>query len=426
MADQRPLSHQQVEQLLAVYRDLSSQEKTAVAEHLAACQDCASLAQENRQIDAVLKQATWKRPDPRLSDNFYQAVERDGRSWFQTFSRLGGQFAGIAVLALVVFSAWLVLRSGSNQTPVEEPTVTAAPVTAVDSGMPLSFRYSLTETVSLFALGPEGSYLATTAENNIVKIWEASSGNQLHSLKEEPFSIESLAFTPNGVNLLARDTDGQFHRWLAYNGAYQRTFNGAQSEPGTPFALSNTTLALITAENELELWSLTGNRPRKTIKTTGTPITSLTISPDGQMIAAVLQHGTIFVWNQYGDVVGTFTPSQETVIGLAISNNGKVIAANQGNSFQLRQENAFRYQLPPNPSPASGDIITIRFLSEDQFLMVGYEEGFLQSWNTSSGELVKTFQSDPAVQAAIGLTRNGFLYATLDSQGLLSIWERTE
>jgi WD40 repeat protein len=144
------------------------------------------------------------------------------------------------------------------------------------------------------------------------------------------------------------------------------------------------------------------------------------------MVAAVLQHGTIFVWNQYGDVVGTFTASQETVLGLAISNNGKVIAANQGNSFQLRQENAFRYQLPPNPSPASGDIITIRFFSEDQFLMVGYEAGFLQTWNVNTGEYVKTFQSDPAVQAAIGLTRNGFLYATLDSQGLLSIWERTE
>ncbi|MFZ0545467.1 MAG: zf-HC2 domain-containing protein, partial [Candidatus Promineifilaceae bacterium] len=103
MADRNPsLTHRQIEQLLAVYRDLSEQEKTAVTQHLATCPDCARLAEENRQFDGLLKRTAWKQPAPRLSENFYQVIEADGRSWFQLVSHLSGQLAGIAVLGLVV------------------------------------------------------------------------------------------------------------------------------------------------------------------------------------------------------------------------------------------------------------------------------------------------------------------------------------
>jgi hypothetical protein len=68
----------------------------------------------------------------------------------------------------------------------------------------------------------------------------------------------------------------------------------------------------------------------------------------------------------------------------------------------------------------------MRFVSDDQYVMAGYSQGLIQTWQINTGESVKTFYSDQAVQTAIGLTREGFIYATLDSGGRLTIWEKTK
>lgn len=445
MANQRPLTHNQVEQLLAAYRDLLGWEQAAVAEHLATCPDCAKLAEEIRQVDLLLKNTAWKRPDPRLAANFYAAVEKDGRSWLQSLSRLGSQSAGIAVLLLVVLSAWLVFRNRPTQTPVETPTAAAVsttvpaamavpaatavpaaatvPAATTDPGTPLSPRYILTDTVTLFAFSPEGSYLATV-ENGRIHLREGSSGKHYHTISEEIAPIESLAFTPNGVYLIARDTNGRFHRWLAFNGAYQQALNDAQSPVGSSFAVGNTRLVLVTAENDLELWPLSGSRPNLTIETAGTPVSTVAVSPDGQVIAAVFLNDAIVLWDAAGNEISRLVDAPAAASGLVLTNNGRSIAAHQNGSFQVWQENTFRRQLPSQPSSTLGAVVDLLFVSGEEYLMVGYEKGFIQTWNINSGELIRTFYSGPAVQAAIGLIRNGFLYTTLDSQGTLTVWNK--
>jgi WD40 repeat protein len=437
MTNDRPLTHQQTELLLAVYRDLSSPEQAAVAEHLAACKRCSAFAEANRQIDTRLKQSIRQQPDPRLSQNFYNIIETDGRSWYQTFFRLSGQLAGIAVLLVVVLSSWLFLRSGPVQTPIEAPTptvqptvqptaqTTLVPTASPDPGTSLQPLYTMSQTVSLFALSPESSYLAT-ADIGVIKIWDTATGKNLHPIAFEEAPIVALAFTPNGVNLLGQDNNGQFHRWLAFNGSYQRPFEGPKSPVGNPFALGNARLVIVTAENNLELWPLVGNRPTVTIETSGEPIASVAVSADGQSIAVVTQDGSVSLWNEYGKTIETLAEVTDGVSGLVFTNDARQFVTYQENTLQLWQGNNSQQSLSSEDGPAYGAIDQVQFASENQFLMVSYTGGFLQFWDVNTGELVKTFHSQAAVQTAIGLTRNSFLYLTLDSQNLLTVWEKPE
>lgn len=425
----RMLNHKQVEQYLTVYRELSGEERAAVEAHLAVCPDCTRLAEDFRQVDTLLKQTTWKKPPPQMSADFYAAIERDGRSWFQTARRLSGQLAGIAVLALVVLSSWLVLRNSLNQTPAATPTIDVAPTInpaeTSESVTRMDLNYTLTETVSIFSLSPEGSYLAAVDDKGI-RIWQAATGKRLHSLKESDVSLDALAFTPNGVNLLGRDTDGRFHRWLAFSGVYQRTFTGAQSPTGTPFALGNTVLVLVNAENNLEVWSLVGSQPTKSIETDRTPISALAVTADGQKIAAVFQNGTTSIWNQQGKLLETFQSTNETVRGLVFSDDGQRLITYNNNAYQLYQNNPPGFQKTFDPTSNLGTILDMRLASGDQSILTGHAAGNINIWDTSSSNLVKTLHAGPAVQAGIGLTRNGFLYATLDAGGILTIWEIEE
>jgi WD40 repeat protein len=430
------LNHKQVEQYLAIYRELSREERSAVEAHLANCPDCTRLAEEFRQVDTVLKQTTWKKPDPQMSAEFYEAIERDGRSWFQSAQRLSGQLAGITVLALVVLSSWLVLRNSINQAPAAIPTIDTPPTNVVvvpttnpaETSVPvtgLDLNYTLTETVSLFSLSPEGSYLAAV-DNKGIHIWHAATGKRLQTLKESSLSLDALAFTPNGVNLLGRDNNGQFHRWLAFSGAHQRTFTGAQSPVGTPFALGNTILVLVNAENDLEIWPLVGSQPNKWIETDGTPISALAVTADGQKIAAVFQDGTISIWDQSSKQLETFEAAQTAVRGMVFSDDGQKFVLYNNNAYQLFQNDSPGFTKTFEPSSNLGTILDLRFASEDQSILTGHAAGTINVWDSRTSDLVKTLNSGTAVQAAIGLTRNGFLYATLDAEGRLTIWGTTE
>jgi WD40 repeat protein len=427
MANQRPLTHRKTEQLLAIYRDLSIEEKDAVTEHLTTCQQCSAFAESSQQMDTILRKTNWQKPDPRLAANFYNTIEKDGRSWFQNFSHLSGQLAGIAVLLVIVFSTWLVLRSGPIQTPIESATVTAQPTTVVvdspEIGTPLTPLYTLTQTVSIFALSPQGSYLAT-AENNYLKIWDALGGKCLHKIILDTAPLEAMAFTPNGVNLIGRDMNGQFHRWLAFNGSYQKSFVGPQSPLGTPFALGNNTLVVVTADNNLEIWPLVGSEPNHTLLLSGDPITAVSISADGQSVAAVTQDGSLIKWNDYNKTKEELDGAAETR-GLVFTQDGRQFATYQDDAFQLWRDDTVQYHLTPQ-STAFGPVDNVHFASQNQFLMVSYTGGFLEFWDVNTGQLVKTFHSNQAVQTAVGLTRSSFLYLTQNSQGLIQVWEKPE
>jgi WD40 repeat protein len=67
-----------------------------------------------------------------------------------------------------------------------------------------------TAPVTAVALSPQGTWVATASEDGDVRIWDPSSG-QLMQVLPEGASVTSVAFTPNGQDVVSTDTAGRIH-----------------------------------------------------------------------------------------------------------------------------------------------------------------------------------------------------------------------
>jgi nucleoid-associated protein YgaU len=133
--------HAQVAQLLAVYHDLNQAEQCEVDRHVQECTTCAARLAAYRSMDWDLARLADPRPDERLREEFYAAIEgRDRRGrWVHRMGQrlvrlpaLAGQAAELVVLALLIAALGFTLRGWLQSSPAPTPgaSPTHSPVTA--------------------------------------------------------------------------------------------------------------------------------------------------------------------------------------------------------------------------------------------------------------------------------------------------------
>jgi hypothetical protein len=120
--------HRQIEELLAVYDDLSAAQRRQVEQHIRDCETCAARLAAYRTMDRELAALASPQPDERLREGFYAMLEgqshlrqwltrvRDGLAHLSTLERqqrMGYAFmlSSCVLVLLVVFEAAHLLRT---------------------------------------------------------------------------------------------------------------------------------------------------------------------------------------------------------------------------------------------------------------------------------------------------------------------------
>jgi WD40 repeat protein len=101
----------------------------------------------------------------------------------------------------------------------------AAPAPSGGLAVP-ALRWTLgahTEAISALALAPDGRLLATGSRDARVTLWDAATGEALHTLSGHTAHITALAFSPDGAQALSASQDNTLSLWDTASGARLRT-----------------------------------------------------------------------------------------------------------------------------------------------------------------------------------------------------------
>lgn len=142
--------------------------------------------------------------------------------------------------------------------------------------------------------------LATCSpEEGRIQVWRVSDGTLMYTLQQEPFSLCTMAFSPNGHYLTGGVRGTMFWLWRMSDGQLIQAFDTATSPAGSlAFSPDGQVIAAGSYHN-IELWQISDSRRFKRFdwRTEGTEIVyGLAFSPDGRLLASGSSDLKIRLW----------------------------------------------------------------------------------------------------------------------------------
>jgi serine/threonine-protein kinase len=192
------------------------------------------------------------------------------------------------------------------------------------------------------AFSPDGEVLAAASGTGASSLyfWTTDTGKQASGLGKLPGTILDVVFSQDGKLLAAEDNTGAVYLWNLVSRRLKETF-GVVSPVYTAAVLAFSPDSKILAvpvnggaKDQVNLWNLSTNRFVTTLTAPGgSPVTSITFSPDGTMIAISGQNGrTSLLDTTTWKRLATFTdPDSSGVTTAAFSPDSQLLATGDVN-----------------------------------------------------------------------------------------------
>jgi hypothetical protein len=454
--------HHYIQELIAVYDDLSQEEQAQVEAHVGTCAACAALLEVYRVMERQLAGLADTQPDARFRSLFYERLELAGRKgrWFFRLKRVPGLVARTAVLTLIAalfISFWLAIREQGRQPgadpvtvvststatitaqpptvtplPTEKPLLTATPILVwemqqvqqLNNGQGRIGQVALAADGSVFAAaGGEQVQLWQTADWQTVGIWP------MPSLPESIRTINSLALSPEGSQMAAGSLDynGYVVLWQLPDRNYSNLLSThGDAITGLAFSGDGSFLASGTSSNErvARLWRTADGTHQQQFTTDGI-VNGLAFTADGQILAAGTSAGTVWLWQvAEGQLLESWTVEGAWVTAVALHEQVVVAGMLDGRIHLWRVGEREVWQ---EFVVASAAIRRVTFSARGNLLAAAAADGTVMIWQVEATglQLVMEAETADAMSQVIDLTftPEGLLIVTGLPDGTIEIWQ---
>jgi WD40 repeat protein/serine/threonine protein kinase len=183
--------------------------------------------------------------------------------------------------------------------------------------------------VNELSFSPNGTRLASAADDNMVRLWNTETGEEVAVLKGHTHSVTGVATSPDGNRLVSSSRDGTIKLWDAQAHKETATLTGHQGTVyDVAFSPDGSCFASAGYDNTVKLWDgETGSEIRTFTGHTGL-VRTVAFDPAGKRLVSGGYDTKIRVWDvTSGKQIATAHASSGAVFGVAFSPDGKRFAA---------------------------------------------------------------------------------------------------
>jgi len=287
-----------------------------------------------------------------------------------------------------------------------------------------------TDFVEDVVYSPDGTRLATASDDGTVKIWSASTGQELLTLDTGP--INSIAFNPadNGKLLVTAFYDTKDAAvWNTVTGQKVLTLSGHTAGINEiDYSPDGTRIATAGNDNTARIWDAASGTELLTLSDYSDVVISVAFNPDGTRLATSSNDGTVRVWDTAtGENVFTLSGFEDTVFDVAFSPDGSTLAIQVGstNTEETQLWDAITGQFIRVLASGQGLIYDITYNEDGSLLTSSGLDGNVRIWDTATGSEVLTLHGHASTVNRAAFSPDGSRLATSSDDGTARIWDIT-
>lgn len=343
----------------------------------------------------------------------------------------------------------------ATSTPTPQPTFTAT-FTPTETQIPtpavidLGNAVRLAEAVRLgkgvigqVVYSPDSTKIAVASSTGI-RIHDARTLEQLAEFGSDEW-IASLAYSPDGETIAAWLPDGSVALWDTQSYELVKTLS-TPSDGGTirvtademhnvTFSPSGGTIAAGHGDGSIHIWDVSDGELLRTIKGSDTSIMGLALSSDGKLLASTaFFEGRVRVWNiSNGELVQELSFEGSPALNVNFSPDGSLLAVSGATLLKNKDAvgslvslwNTSDWKKAREFKLEDGGASRVVFSPDGQ--VMGFRSGLnkLAIYDTGSGELIREFIGHTGAIHALAYSPDGSAIISGGADGLLIAWDVT-
>jgi len=226
--------------------------------------------------------------------------------------------------------------------------------------------------------------VVTSGEDARIAIWTPGVPQPSAVLEGHAAPVVALAVSPDGTTLASASWDHTARLW-SLNGVAPRVIEGHQQNVnGVAFTPDGRALVSAGYDATLRISPLAGGAP--VIAMLPTPLNAVVVAPDGEIVTAGAD-GKIYFLSVTGALTGEIEAAQTPIIALALSRDGKWIAAAGIRGSVAIIDRAMRQVERTLVGPGL-PVWSVAFFPDGHTLLTGGADRMIRRWDIATGEPV--------------------------------------
>jgi cytochrome c len=202
--------------------------------------------------------------------------------------------------------------------------------------------------------------------------------------------VAALAVSADGGLLASASWDHTARLWQLADGSSRVLAGHSQNVNGVAFTPDGRAVVTIGYDATLRIWPLAGD-DAPVIATLPTPLNAVAIAPDGEIITAGAD-GKVYVLSATGERCGEVEAGDSPVVAIAISGDGKRIAAAGVRGSVTILDRAARRSERTLVGPVL-PVWSVAFIPDSRMLFPAGADRVIRPWDTVTGEPIGGFTS---------------------------------